>query len=385
VGYHTTLTNYNVTNQPAIDQLRKLCFYSRNGTGDPFTVFYQDSTASNTIVLADYGDTTPSSTITLAHSTGKLLSPLTYDDTSKEIINQVTVRYRGGSHTSADGDSGGYSTSNSRTAFGTRNLPIYRPEIDNVTDAIATEATYLRQYSAENASPSTVTLKRYSVDVKHSALHGNATHYPVINTKYTISDGVGGGYFADQVCTEHTIRWPSFKDTLKFGYPTPYDGDQVLTDLTKRVDAIERDSAGLNVSFKVYRNATQSINSSSTTQVNFDAEVWDEGSNYDSSSGYTFTAPIRGYYFFASNLAMSIENTKYLEMRLTHNSTWRYDNEVINSTGATNRMHVNIAGTVKMAAGDTVFISVRHNNSVATNIDNSEVYCNFSGFLISTY
>lgn len=176
VSYTTNLTNYNVKNQPAIDQLRKLCYYGANDAGDKFTVFRSSNTAMNTIVLEDYGETAPASAITLSHANGSLVSHLNFSDTTGDIINVVQCAHRGNVHTSADGDTGGFNTSSSRTANGSRTKKLYRPEIDNNTDAIATETTYMRAFSGH--------ITRFSVDVKNVSLHGNATHYSVLNTLY---------------------------------------------------------------------------------------------------------------------------------------------------------------------------------------------------------
>jgi hypothetical protein len=392
VGYHTSLTNYNVTKQPAIDQLRKLCWYSRNTAGDPLTIFYQDSTATNTIVLADYGDTTPASAITISHANGSLLSPVSYDDTSKEVINQVTVKYRGGQHTSADGDTGGYSTSTSRGNFGTRNYPIYRPEIDNATDCIATEATYLRTYSCNTLA--TDTLKRFSVDVKHQSLHGNSTHYPVLNTKYTVIDAVAMGTLTDQVCIEHTLRWPSFKDTLTFGYPSPYDGDQMITDMTKRIDALERDNSGLNIAFKAYRNSDQTgITYPDGAVIQFDDETFDIGSNYNNTSGgtdpWSFVAPIAGIYFFQVKARVgSIDNGCIVFLSLEVEGADREVEEYNNTTGFTREgIYLQVAGCVQMAAGDSAcgFIIPDASSAASIFLDSTgpSTEITFQGFLVA--
>lgn len=57
--------------------------------------------------------------------------------------------------------------------------------------------------------------------------------------------------------------------------------------------------------FFAYRSSAQSTVNGSA-KVNFNAELYDSGSNYDAATNFRFTAPIAGFYFFFANVA---ENT----------------------------------------------------------------------------
>jgi hypothetical protein len=382
VGYHTTIANYIVNKQPAIDELRKICWMSRNTAGNPLTVFYQDSTATNTIVIADFGDTTPSSAITLSHANGALLSPVKDSDYTKDVINQVTTKYKGGMHTSADGDSGGYNTSTSRGNFGTRTYPIYRPELDTVSDVIKAEATFLRTYCANTIS--TDTLRRRTVDVRHNSLHGNSTHYPVINTKYTLVDSTTGLTYTDQMCWEHTIRWPSLKDTLVFGYPSPYDSDQMVMDITKRIDALERDNAGINTAFKGYLNSAANL-PTGWTILTYDQESYDTGNNFATNK---FTAPVDGLYFLASTITWTGLTANSYVVMIIRNETTTVDlaYNIYNNLGSTstNAMSMNTSSIAKLAAGDVVHVRAITNDGTARAMTyGSTAYCHFTGHRLS--
>ena len=56
------------------------------------------------------------------------------------------------------------------------------------------------------------------------------------------------------------------------------------------------------VAFKAYLNTNQSLTNSVATKINFDVEIYDESSNYDSDTNYRFVAPTDGLYQLASNI-----------------------------------------------------------------------------------
>ena len=54
--------------------------------------------------------------------------------------------------------------------------------------------------------------------------------------------------------------------------------------------------ANTGPAFSVYRGSNQSLTSSANTKVQFDAEVFDTASAFDSTTNYRFTPQVGGYY-----------------------------------------------------------------------------------------
>jgi hypothetical protein len=48
--------------------------------------------------------------------------------------------------------------------------------------------------------------------------------------------------------------------------------------------------------FSAYRGTNQSITINTVTKINFATERFDTNNNYDSTTNYTYTAPVTGYY-----------------------------------------------------------------------------------------
>ena len=64
--------------------------------------------------------------------------------------------------------------------------------------------------------------------------------------------------------------------------------------------------SNLTPSFSAYRNNAQNINDNTATKVAFDAEVYDEGGVYDSSSNFRFTPGVAGKYYIQSSLSIGL-------------------------------------------------------------------------------
>ena len=78
-------------------------------------------------------------------------------------------------------------------------------------------------------------------------------------------------------------------------------------------------------SFKVYRNATQSINSSAWTKMQFNTESFDTASAFDNSTNYRFTVPSgqAGKYFFTCHgqIAQGTQDTNRLILAIRKNGS----------------------------------------------------------------
>lgn len=79
--------------------------------------------------------------------------------------------------------------------------------------------------------------------------------------------------------------------------------------------------AGNGPTFSAYRNATQSISSSTWTKVQFNAEDWDTASCYDSSTNYRFTPNVAGYYQITGRFGLASGTPTRQIMEIRKNGT----------------------------------------------------------------
>lgn len=59
---------------------------------------------------------------------------------------------------------------------------------------------------------------------------------------------------------------------------------------------VTSEKLGVTVAARAYRSTTQSITSGAARKVQLDAENYDLGSDFDSTTNYRFVAPVSGYY-----------------------------------------------------------------------------------------
>jgi hypothetical protein len=340
-------------------------------------VWFGSEKDSDTVCLVEMNTSSGSST-SLSHANGYIISPLKHLNTADTIINRVITVHAGGRHASNDTDN--YDTASSVTAYGIRAKMLYLPNINTNADAIIIEDNYLAMYSA----PKT----RFTCTVKWAPMFNGGSTNHRLGDYYTVTDSQNGTTYTNISCIGYKWHWPSWKAEVEFGVPAQdlaaYNAETKATD-----DVFKRDSAGYGCSFKVYRNSAQSISASTTTQVNYDTEIWDTGGNFNNTGSgsniYEFTAPISGYYHFSAHASMTIETTKNFAIYLMQNDSAKYYNTMSNVYASSQSIYLNTSGCLKMAAGDTAQVAVRHTNAGATNITTGETYCAFSGQLIATY
>lgn len=351
VSTHQSLSWYNVANGSCIDQLRKLVLFSADGAGDPSTVFYQSASDLDGVILEDLGENIPGTDIVLSHANGTLLSTVTYADTSQEIANYIVMDCLHGVETRT-ADAAGLGTG-SVTLYGTRTMKCYRPEIKTQADARVGTDTILRMYRAKRT--------RLSVDVKHSQLDGR--NYPVINTLYTVIDAPTATTYTDMPCIEHTLRWPSFKDTCTFGSVFLDAGDYFLSS-QGNASYVESNAAAKSYAFNAYVSATTQEVGTAYEDVVFDTVTENLEVHYASGTGI-YTIPVSGFYAFSWRAGLStIPDGATVTVAFFRDTVEEVTTAKMNSTGSA--ATIQIAGMFFdwFTAGETAHVQIKNDDAV---------------------
>jgi len=331
VATHNSISYFNVSNESCIDVLRRLVMMSADADGDPLSVFYQDPADLDGVIIEDYGVNVPGTDITISHANRTLLSKVTYDDTSQEIVNKVEARCGHGIETRIANDVAGLGTG-SATDYGTRTLKMYRPEIFTQTDARFATDTLLCTYHDKNT--------RLKADVKHSQLDGR--NYPVLNTVYTIIDASTSTTYTDVTCIEQTMRWPSFIDTCMFGMFFMSTGDYFLSQQGNSNNVENSYNYGTpDMLYAWFTGTPTQTITTSASPVLWAAEKYDLSSLYNTATG-RYTVATTGRYVIDYSLVQSFvagAETYYIYLCKNGDTTNPLSVGVIDTTGGASTMY----------------------------------------------
>ena len=131
-------------------------------------------------------------------------------------------------------------------------------------------------------------------------------------------------------------------------------------------------SGGTNTpAFHVYLSANQSISSSTLTKVNFNAELWDTDSAYNTST-YKFIVPSGkdGKYFFSYRVKFSgIDDGEVIEGVLRKNGTTDFTSQT-KSYSSASEQQVTAFGTYTMnlIGGDEIELEVYHTEGASRDL-----------------
>ena len=141
-------------------------------------------------------------------------------------------------------------------------------------------------------------------------------------------------------------------------------------------------------SFRVYRNTTQSISSSSHTKIQFNTEDYDTASAFDNSSNYRYTIPSgqAGKWFFTCHgtIAQDTQDLNRLILTIRKNGSslvaveedGAYDEYTLGNT-------ISVCDNASVGDYYEVFIYQINSGSDALNLQ-SNTFNGFSGFKISS-
>lgn len=125
--------------------------------------------------------------------------------------------------------------------------------------------------------------------------------------------------------------------------------------------------------FSAYRVAAATVNGSQLLVM--DAEDFDTGSNFSTSTGL-FTAPVAGFYWFYGQIT-NTGNPAYTWVDIIKNgSSYRRGNRLSASMG--NGVQPSVGILIKLAAGDTVGLGITNGSSSALEVGD-RLKCYFDG------
>ena len=151
--------------------------------------------------------------------------------------------------------------------------------------------------------------------------------------------------------------------------------------------AISIDSSGhvtmpLQPAFLTYVSSTQDVNSPNTTEINFDTEVFDLNSDYNTSTK-RFTAPVTGKYLLhaMARVVNADGNTggHYVQTQIvTSNRTYT----VISGVSLT-YWNINNSVLADMDANDTAYVQIKSSSDTSWSVGGGENDSRFCGYLVA--
>jgi hypothetical protein len=139
-------------------------------------------------------------------------------------------------------------------------------------------------------------------------------------------------------------------------------------------------------SFRATRNATLSIPNTTVTDVVWNTTTDNTGSGLNAASG-VFTAPVAGLYHFRASLRMDYNATpvqeSYLEINASGGQAVRGGFFLSGVQGnASSFYYGNCSDVFRLAAGETVKVTVKQDSGSTQNLTGTANLCTFSGYLV---
>lgn len=135
--------------------------------------------------------------------------------------------------------------------------------------------------------------------------------------------------------------------------------------------------------FSVYRNAAQNSGSAAFAIINFDAALFDTGSNVDivTNKG-RFTAPVTGYYQLSASVSVAASVTLFIIALYKNGSEFSRGTKL--SGTQSNGAGAVVSELVYLTAGQYVEVYCYANTATALEVGASAPHPVFSGFLVCT-
>ena len=129
---------------------------------------------------------------------------------------------------------------------------------------------------------------------------------------------------------------------------------------------------------RVYRSAVQSINNTTATKVAFNAETYDSGGIFDSSTNYRCTPGIIGTYLLVANVTFvaPVNDKQYVAVIRKNGTDITYSQ--IHGAGAAGNLTVVVSDIQYSDADDYFEVWVYHNSGAAINLSGNQAYTFFA-------
>ncbi len=135
------------------------------------------------------------------------------------------------------------------------------------------------------------------------------------------------------------------------------------------------------VKFFVYRNAAANTGNGAFAALQFDAVLFDTGSNYDNVTNFRFTAPFAGFYLFEACASIGGTSTDFLVSIYKNGTRYADGSRADTAAGDTG---VNVSVLMQLNASNDVEVYTFSTVTKAFQVGASPYFCYFQGFLVST-
>jgi len=128
--------------------------------------------------------------------------------------------------------------------------------------------------------------------------------------------------------------------------------------------AYQDNEQAFRTAVKVTRSSAQTIPNTTYTKIQFDSELFDTNSEFDSTTNYRWTCVTPGYYRVSANVRLA--GVTGVVLKLVKNGTT--DLSISAPVSATGDQTVNCADVVKFTTGDYLEAQVYHNSGASKNV-----------------
>lgn len=137
--------------------------------------------------------------------------------------------------------------------------------------------------------------------------------------------------------------------------------------------------------FFAYRNGAQTVaGGPGVTKIQFETELFDTNSNYDSATNYRYTAPVTGFYQFNANLTFNNGTAANVDIGI---GLYKNGSRFVHGNNLTGVAFPGVGAhaLVSLTAGDYIEVYAENGNAntSALYVGNNPLFTYFSGYLIS--
>jgi hypothetical protein len=145
--------------------------------------------------------------------------------------------------------------------------------------------------------------------------------------------------------------------------------------------SVDSEALKCTVGFHATVSGVQSIPNNTITTIEFDTEVFDIGSDYNTGT-YTFTCPVTGYYHFTAGAGIvDVSDGNGVQVYIFKNGA-TFAAQVCYSAAGVNNPNPNVSIFTLCTSGDEISVSISHDDGSASNLTTSTATTYFCGYLV---